>query len=111
MWMGGLVRVGFSVCAYCPNPPFSLRLSAVILYEQVFGDNFLHTVQARQCIGQACRSALITPLIEKLTLRSKSCSQRRYDVRASLCAFRVINIVLNVQIYMGAVGVECKRMT
>ena len=54
-----------------------VRLSAVILYEQVFGDNFLHTVQARQCIGQACRSALITPLIEKLTLRSKPYSPKQ----------------------------------
>ena len=29
-------------------------------------------------------------------------NQRRYDIRAPLCAYHVIKIVLNVQIYMGA---------
>ena len=53
------------VCLVLPPPPS--RLSAVILYEQMFGDSYLHTVQSRQCIGQACRSALVTPLIETLT--------------------------------------------
>ena len=43
----------------------------------------------------------------KINTYFKSCclfstNQRRYDIRAPLCAFHVIKIILNVQIYMGA---------
>ena len=37
--------------------------------------------------------------------------QRRYDIRAPLCAFHVIKIVLNVQIYMGVWAWNVKIMT
>ena len=52
------------------SPPLTLRLSAVVLHEQTFADNFLVTAQSRQCLGQACRSSLLTPLIDTLTQRS-----------------------------------------
>ena len=50
-------------------------------------------------------------------LRETSCdyklrviSQRRYDIRAPLCAFHVLKVVVNVQICMGVcMGVECKN--
>lgn len=44
----------------------------MILQEQKFADEFLVTPRARQCIGQACRTALISPLIETLATRSHS---------------------------------------
>ena len=40
-----------------------------------------------------------------------SLKQRRYDICAPLCAFHVIKIVLNVQIYMGAWAWNVKIMT
>ena len=36
--------------------------------------------------------------------------QRRYDIRAPLCAFHVIKIILNVQSYMGAWAWNVKIM-
>lgn len=47
-----------------------VRLTAVILQEQKFADEFLVTPRARQCIGQACRTALISPLIQSMAARS-----------------------------------------
>ena len=37
--------------------------------------------------------------------------QRRYDIRAPLCAFHVIKIILNVQFYMGVWAWNVKIMT
>lgn len=54
------------------NSLFFFRLTAVILQEQKFADEFLVTPRARQCIGQACRTALISPLIEILATRTDS---------------------------------------
>ena len=59
------------VCLYNIKPLFS-RLTGVILQEQRFADEFLVTPRARQCIGQACRTALISPLIETLAIRTHS---------------------------------------
>ena len=46
-----------------------------------------------------------------LDVARPSTSQRRYDIRVPLCAFLVIKIVLNVQIYMGAWAWNVKIMT
>ena len=49
------------------------RLSSVMVFEQNFADHFLLTAIARLCIGQACRSGIVTPLIETMTEESKYC--------------------------------------
>ena len=53
----------------------------------------------------------VCELIAGLMIRAMHVNQRRYDIRAPLCAFHVIKIVLNVQIYMGAWAWNVKIMT
>lgn len=65
------------------------RLTAVILREQKFADEFLVTPRARQCIGQACRTALISPLIETLATRSHSKREMASLFSVSICCLLV----------------------
>ena len=69
------------------------RLTAVILQEQKFADEFLVTPRARQCIGQACRTALISPLIETLATRSHS----KRDGLSSLSLCQLLNYFLSAE--------------
>ena len=46
-----------------------------MLQEQNFADNFLTTAPARRCIGQACRTGIVTPLIETMTEESESVNE------------------------------------
>ena len=72
------------------------RLTSVILQEQKFADEFLVTPRARQCIGQACRTALISPLIETLATRTHSKINSLYTY--IIQCFQRFHIVFGIQL-------------
>ena len=54
-----------------PSLLLLFRVSAIVSQEQIFADRFFHTEELRQCLGLACRQALLDPLVVTLAGRSE----------------------------------------
>ena len=77
-----------------------------MLHEQNFAEYFLATLPARQCIGQACRNGVISPLIRALTQDSKSVVNATIYTGDSRSTYIQSNLS-----YPGALGLGGARKT
>lgn len=50
---------------------FTVRLNSALRHEQMFADRFLPDAEAAEALGRTCWEALITPIVQSITLSGK----------------------------------------
>lgn len=48
-----------------------VRLNSALRHEQMFADRFLPDAEAAEALGRTCWEALITPIVQSITLSGK----------------------------------------